>query len=188
VGYELPTSEDRNPGSGDLQNCRGAKGLDALGQYNPYQVDPDDPERYYLLPKEFAPQFARAGIKNLDDYTIRCQPGPLIDPGQWDGSDFFTIWPLPKCIFVSARVTDVIRAECYQGVKLVPADEVRFGMRSETVCELGPGPPPAGRYVRGPEAYPRARIRRWDGVPRRPDWVLRGEEPPVTERRRRKRS
>jgi hypothetical protein len=90
-------------------------------------------------------------------YTACRHPEHLIDPAQWDGSDFSIVWPLPKFVFVTERVADVIRQEGYTGVRLVrPAD---MG-----ICNgngFSPGPPPPGRTVRGPEAFPRVRIRRF---------------------------
>ena len=37
---------------------------------------------------------------NYSDFT---NPEFLIDESQWDGSDFFMVWPLPRFIFVSNR-------------------------------------------------------------------------------------
>src|SRR5437899_3852148 len=31
-------------------------------------------------------------------------PGELFSPEQWDGSDFFTIWPLPRYVMITDRV------------------------------------------------------------------------------------
>jgi hypothetical protein len=42
-------------------------------------------------------------------YSSLQEPGALVDPRNWDGSDFFTIWPLPLFRFVSQRVIDVFR-------------------------------------------------------------------------------
>jgi len=40
-------------------------------------------------------------------YSALEAPEKLIDPGNWDGSDFFMIWPLPKFHFVTERVVEV---------------------------------------------------------------------------------
>ena len=32
----------------------------------------------------------------------------IIDVTEWDGSDFFIVWPLPKCIFITDRVAQTI--------------------------------------------------------------------------------
>jgi hypothetical protein len=49
----------------------------------------------------------------------------LIDPDQWDGSDFFMVWPLPKYIFVSERAAEAIRANRLTGCALTPASELK---------------------------------------------------------------
>jgi hypothetical protein len=122
------------------------------------------------------------GCRRLE-YTDCERPECLIDPSRWDGSDFFIVWPLPKFIFVTARVADLIRREGYKGAQLVrPVD---MG-----ICDgsgFSPGPPPPGRQVNGPEAYPGVKVRRWpegERVSRRPAWVMqenqteRGPTPP----------
>jgi len=45
-------------------------------------------------------------------------PDRLIDVAQWDGSDFFIVWPLPKFIFVTDRVAQLIREKRLRGVTL----------------------------------------------------------------------
>lgn len=44
--------------------------------------------------------------------------GDVIDVSQWDGSDFFIVWPLPNFIFVHNRVADVIRENRLTGAVL----------------------------------------------------------------------
>lgn len=39
----------------------------------------------------------------------------LIDTTQWDGSDFFIVWPLPKFVFVTERVAKIIRENHLSG-------------------------------------------------------------------------
>jgi hypothetical protein len=51
-------------------------------------------------------------------------PSRLIDPGTWDGSDLFIVWPLPAYRFASARLADIIRRNRVPGVKLVPASQI----------------------------------------------------------------
>jgi hypothetical protein len=48
----------------------------------------------------------------------------LIDESQWDGSDFFIVWPLPKFIFVTGRVAQVIRDNRLSGAILLPPNEL----------------------------------------------------------------
>lgn len=42
----------------------------------------------------------------------------LIDVSQWDGSDFFMVWPLPGFIFMTDRVARLIRDEQLSGAVL----------------------------------------------------------------------
>ena len=51
-------------------------------------------------------------------YTGSDNPGRLIDVCQWDGSDVFIVWPLPKFIFVTDGVAQVIRDNRLTGVVL----------------------------------------------------------------------
>jgi hypothetical protein len=47
----------------------------------------------------------------------------LIDFSQWDGSDFFIVWPMPRFIFVTDRVAQMIRENKLTGVALkAPGD------------------------------------------------------------------
>ncbi|MFA4986278.1 MAG: hypothetical protein WC712_06820 [Candidatus Brocadiia bacterium] len=41
-------------------------------------------------------------------YTDVSRPAEVIDPEQWDGSDFFMVWPLPVLMFVSERAAEVL--------------------------------------------------------------------------------
>jgi hypothetical protein len=56
-------------------------------------------------------------------YTI-AEPSRLIDAAQWDGSDLFMVWPLPRYRFVSDRLADILRRERVSGVRLIPAPEL----------------------------------------------------------------
>ncbi|MFA4986279.1 MAG: hypothetical protein WC712_06825 [Candidatus Brocadiia bacterium] len=74
--------------------------------------------------------FARAdsGMKLLKNY--RCcgrltykevtKPCEIVDPEQWDGSDFFIVWPLPKLIFISERVKEVLAKYKLKGFEVQP--------------------------------------------------------------------
>lgn len=42
-------------------------------------------------------------------YTRATDYSRLIDEKNWDGSDFFIVWPLPKFIFVTDRVRDFVQ-------------------------------------------------------------------------------
>lgn len=60
------------------------------------------------------------------------EPRDLIDPKNWDGSDFFMIWPLPNYRFVTKRVVEVCTKHGLVGVNfwqhfLTPLDNVLSG-------------------------------------------------------------
>lgn len=50
----------------------------------------------------------------------------IFDKRQWDGSDFFIIWPMPRKVFVTARVRNYLLKQDYSGVKVRPLNELRF--------------------------------------------------------------
>jgi hypothetical protein len=43
----------------------------------------------------------------------------LINKDQWDGSDFFMVWPYPRFIFVTSRVGEVIKRHRLKGLQLI---------------------------------------------------------------------
>ena len=53
-------------------------------------------------------------------YSACTHPDKIIDASQWDGSDFFIVWPLPAFIFVTGRVADTIRDHRLMGTALKP--------------------------------------------------------------------
>jgi hypothetical protein len=67
-------------------------------------------------------------------YSCFTDPRKLIRDGQWDGSDFFIVWPLPRFIFVSSKVEKL-----FQQHNIGPC---RFTPMSELKCEssgISPG-------------------------------------------------
>lgn len=68
-------------------------------------------------------------------YTSFENPSLLIDEEQWDGSDFFIVWPLPRFIFVTDRVARFIRKHKLTGVRLQAPETLRRGPSGE----LSPG-------------------------------------------------
>ena len=58
-------------------------------------------------------------------YTELLNAEQLIDESKWDGSDFFMVWPLPKYVFVTERVVNVIREHHLTGVRIVPVSELK---------------------------------------------------------------
>jgi hypothetical protein len=59
-------------------------------------------------------------------YMAPTDPGKLIRPEQWDGSDFFIVWPLPKFIFVTNRVAVLIRDHKLTGAVLKRPEDLDF--------------------------------------------------------------
>jgi hypothetical protein len=47
----------------------------------------------------------------------------LIDQRKWDGSDFFTIWPLPKIQICTAKAVAALRGYNVSGVAAIPIEE-----------------------------------------------------------------
>ncbi len=78
-----------------------------------------------------------SGVKLLSEcpdcgcmfYSRWTKPGRLIDPSQWDGSDFFVVWPLMlwsmfRQVFVTDRVARAIREHGITGVGLTAQGEL----------------------------------------------------------------
>jgi hypothetical protein len=49
----------------------------------------------------------------------------LIDESKWDGADIFMVWPMPKFIFVTQRVADIIRHHKLTGVELTEVNDLQ---------------------------------------------------------------
>jgi hypothetical protein len=88
------------------------------------------------------------GYTRYSDWT---NPEHVIDRAQWDGSDFFTVWPLPRFIFVTDRVAELIVERKYTGLRLVRPKELDCIYAS--LDSFSPGAPPTGRNVKAPEAF-----------------------------------
>lgn len=59
-------------------------------------------------------------------YSSVTNPSQLISESQWDGSDFFIVWPLVRFVFVTERAAQVVRANQLKGARLVPPRELKF--------------------------------------------------------------
>jgi hypothetical protein len=87
----------------------------------------------------------RSGIHRIDDpegagrltYTPCLNPAAIIDASQWDGSDFFFVWPLPNFWWVTPRVADLLHEHKLKRFRLVPPSELKFGIQ---VGEVGFSP------------------------------------------------
>ena len=107
----------------------------------------DDPPRLWeLIVTGWAGMAsAESGIKLTEEcrgcgllvYSGWTDSSKLIDVSQWDGSDFFIVWPMPKFIFVTDRVARATIRDLRfskRGLFAAPAD-LRLGM----VPFIGPG-------------------------------------------------
>jgi hypothetical protein len=76
---------------------------------------------------------AQSGIKVIEHcnacghtrYSGLKDPEALIDASQWDGSDFFMVWPLPRYIFITDHVAQVIRAHSLSGAVIMDVKDIR---------------------------------------------------------------
>lgn len=57
-------------------------------------------------------------------YSDFTDPSKLIDLSQWDGSDFFIVWPLPRFIFVHEKVVKLIKNHKLKGFKFIPLNKL----------------------------------------------------------------
>jgi hypothetical protein len=85
----------------------------------------------------------------LVGYTPFTDPTSLIDVDQWDGTDFFMVWPLTQYVFTTSRVARVLHDHGFSGLRLTMSDDLRCSDDS-----LSPGrasdwlSPERARYVR----------------------------------------
>jgi hypothetical protein len=61
--------------------------------------------------------------RTYSDFT---NPEALIDESQWDGSDFFMVWPLPGFVFVSERAAQLIRRYELTGCVLEAVAQLKY--------------------------------------------------------------
>jgi hypothetical protein len=62
------------------------------------------------------------------DWSDLSNPEGLIDPRNWDGSDFFVIWPMPAFFFVTERVVEVFRRSGLKGAEFAKTFPAGGGM------------------------------------------------------------
>ncbi len=62
--------------------------------------------------------------------------GLYIDATQWDGSDFFYVWPLPKFVIVAERVKKYIESHKLKNCKFIPTEDL---VSVDEEGELNPG-------------------------------------------------
>jgi hypothetical protein len=59
-------------------------------------------------------------------YSGLTHPERLMDPVQWDGSDIFIVWPLPKFIFITDRVRQFLLASKLKDMMITPIEKLGF--------------------------------------------------------------
>jgi len=70
-------------------------------------------------------------------YTGATHPDKIIDRSQWDGSDFFMVWPLPRFVFLSDKAAEVIKKNGFTGINLQRAEALTFS--PYVIPGFGPG-------------------------------------------------
>ena len=70
-------------------------------------------------------------------YSACATLADAFDPIQWDGSDFFFVWPLPTFIWVTERVAQTIRDHRLKGAVLKRPEE--FVIRRRETDKVSPG-------------------------------------------------
>jgi hypothetical protein len=87
----------------------------------------------------------RSGVY-LMDYCKHCRASEfsaptnlsdLVDEKEWDGSDFFIVWPLTKYIIISSRVAKFLNEENITGGQVTKLENLSFSKDSS----LSPGIP-----------------------------------------------
>ena len=70
-------------------------------------------------------------------YSAWLHPEKLVVPSQWDGSDFFMVWPLPGQVFLTDRVEQTIRAKGLSGYILERPEALVWP--SSVIPHISPG-------------------------------------------------
>jgi hypothetical protein len=110
-------------------------------------VVPDIPTLWELIPIGWggtAPE--ESGMRLIEvrpsdgrrTYSKYTDPSKLIDERQWDGSDFFILWPLTGHIFCSDRVAQFIKSEGFSGVKLTRVQDMVWPGGIGDACSPAP--------------------------------------------------
>lgn len=58
-------------------------------------------------------------------YTTFTSPRKIIDESQWDRSDFFFVWPMPRRIFITEHVKNVIQTNHLSGAEIITLDQLK---------------------------------------------------------------
>jgi hypothetical protein len=71
----------------------------------------------------------------LLEYSGYIHPENLVNYQEWDGSDLFTIWPMPRYRFVTNRLKALLEEQCISGLRYIPISELEV----RATREFGPG-------------------------------------------------
>jgi hypothetical protein len=66
----------------------------------------------------------RCPICGWQIYTRFTNPALLIDDANWDGSDFFMVWPMPRYVFIADRVASLIRSKGFTGADVIELSQI----------------------------------------------------------------
>ena len=80
-----------------------------------------------VIPSEFGLRLVEScSACGLKEYSLDMDPERLIDEGQWDGSDFFKVWPF-GITFVTDRVAQLMQEHGLHGAMLRPLSSLWSG-------------------------------------------------------------
>ena len=78
-------------------------------------------------------------------YSCWADASQIVDWNQWDGSDFFMVWPLPRYIFISEKALAFFESNRFSGLKIARATEFN--------CESGLSPGRLSEWMPQERAY-----------------------------------
>jgi hypothetical protein len=76
---------------------------------------------------------------NYMKYSSYTDPRELIDVAQWDGSDIFMVWPLPRFVFITEKVYSLIKENKLTGSICRPVEKMPVSTLPEHLRTLSPG-------------------------------------------------
>jgi hypothetical protein len=75
-------------------------------------------------------------IERFRTYDGLCLDLPILDPQQWDGSDFFHVWPIMGTTFVTKKVASVLQGSRTKHFSLVPISEYQLPEIDGVACNV----------------------------------------------------
>ncbi len=79
------------------------------------------------------------GWAGIQTYTMATHPERIVDVTQWDGSDFFIVWPLARMWIVTSRIVDLLTTSGLTGFEIERLEDQRIRQTSP-ISRLGIGP------------------------------------------------